>query len=60
MITIERSSWKPSEIAAMLGVSKTTVNAWIDKGILPAVKIGKVRRVPKVWYEEWLESRKVA
>ena len=37
---------KPPEIAARLRVSLRTVHRLIDSGTLPAVKFGRVKRVP--------------
>lgn len=57
---IERSTYKVSEVAAMLGVSKSTVHNWVDRKLIPAVQVGSVVRIPKSWYEEWLEKRRTA
>lgn len=57
---IERSTYRPSEVAVMLGVSKSTIHNWIKDGLLPAVKVGHVVRIPRAWYEEWLNTRRAA
>ncbi|KAB8196226.1 hypothetical protein FH608_005470 [Nonomuraea phyllanthi] len=46
-------------IAEDAGIGKTQVFALLKSGELRSVKIGpKTRRVPREWYEEWLESLK--
>lgn len=41
------------------GIGKTQVFALLKSGELRSIKIGpKTRRVPREWYEEWLESLK--
>lgn len=41
------------------GLGKTTFYSLIKSGELRSIKIGpKTRRVPREWFEEWLEALK--
>lgn len=40
-----------SEVARILDVNRNTVYRGIDAGLIPAVKVGKVYRIPSAWLE---------
>jgi excisionase family DNA binding protein len=48
---------KPEEAAATLGIGRTTVFKLISRGELPAIRIGRTVRVPKVLLEAWVVDR---
>ena len=57
----EREVLKPSEIAAMLGVSSGRVYQLIAAGVIPATRIGHALRIPRAAWDAWLlQQRKSA
>lgn len=53
----DRLTYTVPEAAHALGVGKNRVYDLIASGDLPAVKFGRVIRIPKTSLEEWLESK---
>lgn len=53
----DRLTYTVPEAAHALGVGKNRVYDLIAAGDLPAVKFGRVIRIPKTSLEEWLESK---
>lgn len=51
--------YSTKQIAEMLNVNILTVRRWVDKGILPAIKLERVLRVKKVDFEKFIEERRV-
>ena len=51
--------YSTKQIAEMLNVNILTVRRWVDKGILPAIKLERVLRVRKVDFEKFIEQRRV-
>lgn len=45
------------EVAAELGLARSSVYALIQAGELPVVRIGRAVRVPRVVLEAWVERR---
>ena len=45
---------RASEVAHLAGVSVRTVRRWIAEGMLPSVKVGGVRLVPRKGLEQAL------
>ena len=43
---------RPSEVAAMLALSRSEVYRLIDRGAIPSVRIGRSVRVPRRWVEQ--------
>lgn len=37
----------PKEVATWLGVTSDTIYRWLRKGELPAIKLGRLYRIPK-------------
>jgi excisionase family DNA binding protein len=48
-----------TEVGERLGVSVQTVGRIVERGELPAVKIGRRQKVPATAVSEYLERRKV-
>lgn len=53
---LPRLTYRPSEVAAMLGVSRTLVYEWIDKGYLPAIVRDGTRLVPAADLDAWVAA----
>ena len=53
---VERKAYSPKEVQEMLGVGQTTIYRWLESGRLPAVKIGKLWRIPADALEELLDT----
>ncbi|PJC33069.1 DNA-binding protein [Candidatus Roizmanbacteria bacterium CG_4_9_14_0_2_um_filter_39_13] len=47
------------QVSEMLGVNIITVRRWIDKGLLPAIKLERVLRIKKIDLDSFLEQRRV-
>lgn len=47
------------QIADMLGVNIITVRRWVDKGILPAIKLERVLRIKKDDFNNFIEKRRI-
>lgn len=47
--------YKISEAAQIMGVSTTTVYRLIEEKKLPHIRLGKMYRIPKSRFHEWLE-----
>lgn len=43
---ILRQAYRPSEVAKLLGVHVSTVYRRIDEGQIPALRVGRILRVP--------------
>jgi excisionase family DNA binding protein len=41
-----RILWRVAEVAKMLGVSRSTIYAWIARGQIPVTRLGGVIRIP--------------
>lgn len=52
----ERVTYRPKELPAMLGVSRTQVYAWIKSGFIPSITVGRTVLVPREDFEAWLAS----
>lgn len=42
------------EVQAMLGIGRTTVYEMIRRGDLPALRVGRLVRVPRSRLDEWI------
>lgn len=56
---MERRFFSISEIALYLGFDRTTVQRKVDRGELPAVKIGRSVRIDLKKLNELLESKQI-
>ncbi len=52
----EKRTYLVQEIAEMLNVSRTTAYAIVREGVFESVRIGKVIRVSKKSFDEWLDN----
>ena len=43
---------RPSEVAALLALSRSEVYRLIERKVIPSVRIGRSVRVPRRWVEE--------
>lgn len=50
----ERPFLTPGEVAERLGIGERTVWGQIGSGVLPSVKVGRRRMVPRAEFEAWL------
>jgi len=48
------------EIAQHIGVNKDTIRNWIEKGDIPAYKVGKQWKVKVSEIDDWIKSGKSA
>lgn len=46
------------QIAKIVGLKTITIRRWIDRGLLPAYKLGKELRVSKKDFDQFLKLRK--
>lgn len=53
----ERSALRPAEVAELLGLSTATVYYFIERGVLPSIKIGKRVRVPTAELRQWIADQ---
>lgn len=47
------------QIAKMFNVNIITVRRWIDKGLLPAIKLERVLRIKREDFDKFLQSRRI-
>lgn len=48
---------RPMEVAAALGIGKTTLYALLRAGELPVIHIGRAARIPRHAVQEWLDQK---
>jgi excisionase family DNA binding protein len=54
----EREVLRPSDVAAMLGVSSGRIYQLIAAGVIPATRIGGALRIPRASWEAWLQLQR--
>ena len=52
----EKVVYTVDDIMEILSVKRTTVHKWIKEGELKAVKIGRMLRIPKEFYDEFMRK----
>lgn len=57
LLDSERTSFTPSEAAALIGVPQRDVYRMIEEGILDSFTIGKLIRIRRASLEWWLSSQ---
>ena len=57
---VERILYRPVEAAEAIGVSKSRMYELIASGEVPAIVVGKVKRVPVDKLREWAEQQPAA
>ena len=53
-----REVLRPAEVAPLLGLSTGRVYQLIADGTIPATRIGRAIRIPRVAWEAWLEEQR--
>jgi excisionase family DNA binding protein len=51
---------RPDEAAALLGIGRSKVYAMLAAGELPAVRVGRLTRVPVTELRRWVADRSVS
>jgi len=54
---MERLLLRPSEAAQVIGVSRSKVYELLSEGVLPAIRLGRVVRVPLEALRRWVAER---
>lgn len=54
---MEKLALRPAEAAAVLGVSRRTVQDWLSRGLLPCKRLGRVVLIPVDELRAWLSRR---
>lgn len=54
----QRPFMTPQDVSDVLQVSVYTVRRWIKEGTLPAYKVGRLWRIEKVDFDEWLAQQR--
>lgn len=49
---VEPLAYRPSEVAALLGVSKAAVYRGVASGEIPSIRLGRSVRIPRWWVDE--------
>ena len=57
--TVTRLAFSIKEVAQYLGVPKSTVDGWVQRGVIPTLRIEGRVLIPREEFERWLEQRKV-
>jgi excisionase family DNA binding protein len=57
LVTNERLLLRIDEVAALIGVSRTTAYALVNKGEIPSVRIGGLLRIPSDALRKMIEQR---
>jgi len=45
------------DAAALVGLSRSKFYQEMDKGTFPFVRVGRTRRIPRAWLENWVEEQ---
>ena len=53
----ERETLDLPELAERLGVSRSSIYRWADAGIIPTIRLGRRRLVPRVAVDDLLSPR---
>jgi excisionase family DNA binding protein len=59
-VTNERLLLRIDEVAALIGASRTTAYALVNKGAIPSVRIGGLLRVPNDALRQLIEKQAIA
>ena len=54
MKIVEKQVYTVSEVAQMLGISKSYAYEMVKRKIIPVLEIGNRKIIPKKRFEEWL------
>ena len=56
----ERETLDLPELAARLGVSRSSIYRWADAGIIPTIRLGRRRLVPRAVVDDLLSPRRAS
>lgn len=54
---MEKILMRPTEVAQMLSIGKSTIYELLATGEIPSIRIGRSIRIPVKWLNEWVEKR---
>lgn len=52
----KRLAYSPREVSELLGVHINTILKYVDRGVLPAQRLGKRILIPATELEKWLQE----
>lgn len=55
-VPLPRLAYRPSEVATMLGVSRSLVYEWVERGFLPSIRNGSTIVIPAADLEAWVAA----
>ncbi|MBU4533572.1 MAG: excisionase family DNA-binding protein [Firmicutes bacterium] len=55
--TDEKLLLSVEEAASLLGLSRSKFYLELDKGTFLSVRVGRSRRVPRQWLEDWVQGQ---
>ena len=53
----EKRCYTVQELQEILGVSRSMINKWVDKGKFTVIKVGGRVRIRRDEFEDWMEQR---
>jgi excisionase family DNA binding protein len=53
----EKLLWSAEEAAELLGISRATMFKLLHEGVIPSLRIGKLRRIPATTLQAWIERQ---
>lgn len=53
----ERLAYSASELACLMGVSRSTVYRWMEDPAFPRLKVGGVLRIPAALFNDWIAAQ---
>lgn len=51
---------RPDQLAKRLGVAQGTVYAWVERGLIPHIRLEKCIRFDPQEIQEWLKARHIS
>ena len=54
---LEKRCYTVQELQEILGVSRSMINKWVDKGKFTVIKVGGRVRIRRDEFEDWMEQR---
>ena len=55
----EKRTYTVDEVAALLGISRTSADEFVKRGEVKIVKIGASIRISKKSFDEWLDQQNI-
>lgn len=53
----EKRTYTVEEVAAVLGIGRSSAYRLVNEGVFPVVRVGTAIRVPIKTFEEWMECK---